>query len=99
MDKSMLIGLVSSVVSTTAGGYTTGMSLGAAMMGRLVKSFIQEVPDELSVCEFDCPHHECTVKDWVVCELRNQPSLRGHGIIRSTARMLPVEAPACASSG
>lgn len=64
------------------------------MIGWLLKNLIQEVPEQLSVCEFDCPNNECTVKDWVVCDLRQQASLSGTAISRYHPVMAHMEAPA-----
>jgi hypothetical protein len=69
------------------------------MIGWLLKNLIQEVPEELSVCEFDCPNNKCTVRDWGACELRHQLALYGSGIGHNTSRMVPVEVPAFALSG
>jgi hypothetical protein len=52
------------------------------MFDRLRAMLVQEVPEELSVCEFDCPVTRCTVSDWAECSLRNQPSLHGLGVAR-----------------
>jgi hypothetical protein len=40
------------------------------MIDRLLKMLVQDVPEELSVCEFDCPRIHCYVSDWTACELR-----------------------------
>ena len=45
----------------------TVASIGCSLLQKLV----QEVPDDLSVCEFGCPMTKCTAKDWKECELRN----------------------------
>lgn len=31
---------------------------------------VQEVPPEMSVCEFECRHLECTMGKWESCENR-----------------------------
>jgi hypothetical protein len=91
MDKSMLKSIVFGVNTPTAGGSIAGFNSGVAMIGRVLKNFsqrvldnlIQEVPEALSVCEFDCPYNECTVRDWVECELRHEASLPGTAVSRS----------------
>jgi hypothetical protein len=40
------------------------------LWNRLRPMLIQEVPEELAVCEFHCAHPNCTVGHWDVCELR-----------------------------
>jgi hypothetical protein len=50
------------------------------MLTWLIKNFVQEVPEQLSVCEFDCPNHECTISDWVSCERREQALLQESGV-------------------
>lgn len=48
------------------------------MLDRLMGTLIQEVPMELSVCEFECPVTTCTVSNWVTCTLwRCTPQQRG----------------------
>jgi len=106
MDKSMLKGIVFGANTATAGGSIAGFNRGVAMIGRVLKNFsqrvldniIQEVPEALSVCEFDCPYNECTVRDWVECELRHQASLRVSGITRYNTHMVRIEAPAFTTS-
>jgi hypothetical protein len=93
MDKSMLTGLAIGLFTATAGGSIAGFNRGTAMVGRLLKNLVHEVPDELSVCEFDCPYTECTVKDWVECDLRHDPMLRAGGIAPSPAYAVSNEAP------
>jgi hypothetical protein len=50
------------------------------MFDRLLQWFIQEIPEELSVCEFDCCKTKCTINDWRVCELRHQVMVYERGI-------------------
>jgi hypothetical protein len=64
------------------------------MIGWLLNQIVQEVPEQLSVCEFDCPNNECTISDWVGCELRQQALLQGRGLTRQTVvPMVHMEAP------
>lgn len=46
------------------------------MIDWFLKHLVQEVPDQLSVCEFDCPNNACTISDWLACELRQQALLQ-----------------------
>jgi hypothetical protein len=69
------------------------------MIGWLLKNLIQEVPEELAICEFDCPNNECAVRDWAKCELRRQTSLYGSGINLYNTRMVRIEAPALKTPG
>ncbi|HEY6488677.1 MAG: hypothetical protein WCC26_05620 [Terracidiphilus sp.] len=32
--------------------------------------FVQEVPEDLAVCEFACRHAQCTQGEWETCERR-----------------------------
>ena len=36
----------------------------------LANEVIQDVPDELAACEFDCRKQHCTSDDWSSCERR-----------------------------
>ena len=38
----------------------------------LVDQLIQEVPDSIAVCEFECRETECTMERYVSCERRLQ---------------------------
>jgi hypothetical protein len=44
--------------------------------GKLWRSFlnnlVQDVPDPLALCEFDCLKPQCTVAEWTSCERRLQ---------------------------
>lgn len=31
---------------------------------------IQDVPDGIALCEFDCRKQQCTVKEWAACNRR-----------------------------
>ena len=42
------------------------------MFRRLRELLVQDVPAELSVCEFDCPVTRCTTDRWASCTLRQQ---------------------------
>lgn len=58
------------------------------MKGRLLKNLVQEVPEDLSVCEFECRKSSCTASDCAECE-RHQQALQGiHGISQYNA---PIE--------
>lgn len=63
------------------------------MIGWFLKNFVQEVPEQLSICEFDCPNNECTISDWVACELRQQALLQERMIPRAAVPMVHREPP------
>lgn len=48
------------------------------MIKRLMQRFIIEVPEDFSVCVFDCHRAECTKIDWGECELLRTAALRGN---------------------
>jgi len=37
---------------------------------RTVSFFVQEVPEDVAVCEFDCRKGKCEQGEWEVCERR-----------------------------
>jgi len=38
--------------------------------GWLMKEFVQDVPESISLCEFDCRKQQCTLAEWASCERR-----------------------------
>jgi hypothetical protein len=40
------------------------------LWNRVLPNLVQEVPDDLAVCEFLCCEPECRVSDWESCPLR-----------------------------
>jgi hypothetical protein len=40
------------------------------LWNRVLPSIVQEVPDELAVCEFMCSKPHCHLSDWDTCTLR-----------------------------
>lgn len=51
---------------------TCNIKESVALIGRsLSQKLVQEVPEDISVCEFGCPMTKCTTKDWKECELRD----------------------------
>ena len=36
----------------------------------LMNHLIQDVPESIAVCEFDCRHSDCTPEQWASCEHR-----------------------------
>jgi len=66
---------------------------GGNMINWLRQRFIQEIPEELSVCEFDCPLKKCTARDWVKCELRQQGTLSGGRSSPAYRRNISIEIP------
>ena len=65
------------------------------MIDWLLQRFIQEIPEEISVCEFDCPMTNCTANVWTECELRHQGMLSGgnSSIIQADTRDICAEIP------
>jgi hypothetical protein len=44
-----------------------------------LRGLVQEVPDHLAVCEFDCEVLDCRIQDWRACsKLAQQMSDGGH---------------------
>ena len=41
------------------------------MFRRLRDVFVQEIPEALTACEFDCPVTSCTSSMWAECSLRS----------------------------
>jgi len=57
---------------------TRSLREGVAEIRRLLlQKLVQEVPETLSVCEFDCPRHSCAVRDCAGCV--HQPRIKPHG--------------------
>ncbi len=42
---------------------------------RLKRNLVQEVPEELAVCEFGCRKTHCTMAQWATCRYRLQGGL------------------------
>ena len=40
------------------------------MWRRLSNELVQNVPEAIAVCEFDCRKEQCTGKEWATCERR-----------------------------
>ena len=68
------------------------------MIGRLLQKLVDEVPEELSICEFDCPVTKCTARDWSECELRHQAALYGCGVSRDNSSLVQTKASAIATN-
>ena len=49
---------------------TSGWTWMQKLWSRLRPILVQEVPEELAVCEFVCAEPNCTLGDWETCELR-----------------------------
>ena len=60
---------------------------GGIMKGQLLKELIQDVPEEYSVCEFECRQPICTAQDHAECELCQQAPKRTHGIRQYNVRI------------
>jgi hypothetical protein len=63
------------------------------MIDWLRQRFIQEIPDELSVCEFECRLKKCTESHWTKCELRQQGTLPGNRSAQACSRNVDPEIP------
>lgn len=63
------------------------------MLAWLMKNFVQEVPEQLTICELDCPNHECTINDWARCERRQQARLQESGVGRFPVSVMSVVEP------
>lgn len=37
---------------------------------RMKAEFVQQVPEEIALCEFNCRKAQCTEKEWQTCPLR-----------------------------
>jgi hypothetical protein len=51
----------------------------------LVNQLIQDVPEAIAVCEFDCRETDCTAERWASCERRlrvRQGYLRTRDLVR-----------------
>ena len=64
------------------------------MINKLLQWLVQEIPEELSVCEFVCRKTECTISDWAVCELRHQDTRHDNGAARHDTYEVHTEAAA-----
>ena len=60
------------------------------MFERLRKFLVAEVPEELSVCVFECSVPQCTQAMWNECTLRNRVSYRAVATRPTTTRRAPV---------
>jgi hypothetical protein len=38
----------------------------------LADHLVQNVPEEVSVCEYDCQESHCNIAKWAICEKRRQ---------------------------
>jgi hypothetical protein len=38
--------------------------------GWLLNEIVQDVPEEVAICEFDCDKQQCTFEKWLYCERR-----------------------------
>jgi hypothetical protein len=63
------------------------------MINWLRQRFIQEIPEELSVCEFECPLKKCSEVQWAKCELRQQGTLPGNRSAQACSSKIDTEIP------
>ena len=55
------------------------------------RHIVQDVPNDLAACEFDCKVTECTYGDWKHCKIRIPYTTRPYDrISRSDYRLTPV---------
>jgi len=50
--------------------YEKGVSNFYKLWQRLRNKVIQDVPEDIQLCEFDCHKLECSMGDWEKCERR-----------------------------
>jgi len=58
---------------------------GAAMAGfwgRIKAEIVQEVPDEIAYCEFECHKEQCTGEECQACPMRLAWAARNHAAVR-----------------
>lgn len=46
-----------------------------ARVGRWLRAQVQEVPESVAVCEFNCARLDCCLGDWERCERRYNSSV------------------------
>ncbi len=68
--------------------YGAGMSW-IAQIKRWLRAQVQEVPEALAVCEFDCDRPDCRMGDWQSCERR----LRYEALARAYDDGAPAPGP------
>ena len=66
------------------------------MFSRLRELLVQEVPEELSVCTFECPVTHCTYSMWSACTLRLRKLPARSVAVHFDARMVRAEEPVSA---
>ena len=47
------------------------------------REFIQDIPDDIALCEYDCRKQECTNEEWLTCERR---VIRAESELRAPAK-------------
>jgi hypothetical protein len=60
-----------------SGSYGKGVSILFRLLQQLRSKVIQEAPEDIQLCEFECRKLECTMGDWEKCE-RRLLSMREH---------------------
>ena len=61
------------------------------MKGWLMKHLIQDTPEELSVCEFDCRKSHCTARIHAECGLRKSMARGSNDIVQCSTRVKEPE--------
>ena len=59
----------------------TGQTDRRRSLWQRISALTQDVPEQDKVCEFDCPHVECTTAKWRTCENRLNPLTQPHETI------------------
>lgn len=67
------------------------------MFNRLLGMLIEEVPEELSACEFDCTVTRCTARNRDECTLYLHATRRSRDVTQRNPRSVQTEVPAIAS--
>jgi len=61
---------------------------------------VADVPEDLAICEFDCPQSQCCSSNWITCQLR---ITKGAGelrpAIRSADALVRLQASNCRGLG
>ena len=52
--------------------YGKGTSSFYRLWQRLINKVIQDAPEDIQLCEFDCRELECSMGDWENCEKRRR---------------------------
>ena len=62
----------------------------------VLSQFIQDVPEETALCEFDCRRVQCTQREWSMCSRRLN---RAAGELMPDQKVDPILSSLTASAG